>query len=87
MIGHPINQIEITTLYIYTSLETSAAKVNKSYSRRLPALNDFTGKLNFRYKSQPTQLKISKPSLEHSRKSPEFPNQNLMQIGPGVPEL
>ena len=24
---------------------------------------------------------------EHSRGSPEFPNKNLRQIGPGVPEL
>ena len=27
-----------------------------------PHLNDFTGKLNFPYKSRPTQLRISKPS-------------------------
>ena len=44
-------------------------------------LNDFTGKLNFRYLSRPTQLRISKPSWEH------FPNWNLRQIGLGVPKL
>ena len=43
--------------------------------------------LNFRYLSQPTQLRISKPCSEHSHGSPEFSNQNLRQIGPGVPEL
>ena len=47
----------------------------------------FTGKLTFRCKSQPTQLGISKPSKEHSSGSPEVLNQNLRQIGPGVPEL
>ena len=31
--------------------ELSAAKVTKSYSRRYPHLNDFTGRLNFRYKT------------------------------------
>ena len=29
---------------------------------------------NFTYRSQPTQLKIVEPSLEHSRGSTEFPN-------------
>ena len=33
------------------------------------------------------QLRISKPSYEHFRGLYEFPNQNLSQIGPGVPEL
>ena len=47
----------------------------------------FTEKLNFRYKSGPTQLRISKPSVEHSHGSPEFPDQNLRQISPGVPEF
>ena len=32
-------------------------------------------------KRRPDQLRISKPS------SPEIPNQNLRQIGPGVPEF
>ena len=34
-----------------------------------------------------TQLKISKPSKEHFRGSPEFPNLNFRQIDQGVPEL
>ena len=36
---------------------------------------------------EPTQLRISKSSWEHSRGSPEFPHKYLRQIGPGVPEL
>ena len=35
----------------------------------------------------PTQLRILKPSYEHSRGSPELPNQSLRQIGPGVSNL
>ena len=37
--------------YIYHILawEPSAAKVTKSYSAVYPHLNDFTGKLNFRF--------------------------------------
>ena len=35
----------------------------------------------------PNQFRISKPGKEHPLGSPEFPNQNLRQIGPGVPEL
>jgi len=31
--------------------------------------------------SRSTQLRISKPSEEHSRDFPEFPNQNLRKIG------
>ena len=38
------------------SCEPSAAHVTKSSSRRLPHLNDFTEKLNFRYKSRSTLL-------------------------------
>ena len=41
----------------------------------------------FTDKSRPTQFRILKPSKENSRESPEFPNQNLRQIGEGVPEL
>ena len=52
-----------------------------------PHLDDFTGKLNFRYQSRSTQLRILKPSLEHSRGSSEFPNKNLRQIRQGVSEL
>ena len=33
----------------------------------------------FSYKSRPTQLRILKPRYDHSRGSPEFPNQNLSQ--------
>ena len=35
----------------------------------------------FPNKSRPTQLSISKPSSEHSRRVPEFSNQNERQIG------
>ena len=66
--------------------EPSAAQVTKSSSRRLPHLNDFTEKLNFRYKSRSTLLRVSKLSLEHSRGSPEFIYQNFRQIGPKVPD-
>ena len=34
-----------------------------------------------------TQLRNSKQSLEHSHGSPEFPNQNLRQIGRRVSEF
>ena len=40
----------------------------------------------FPFKRGPTQLIISN-SYEHYRGSPELPNQNLRQIGPGLPEL
>ena len=39
------------------------------------------------YNFRPTQLRISKPRKEHSRGSPEFPNQNVNQIGEDVPDL
>ena len=54
---------------------------------RYPQFVDFTGKLNFWNKSRSTQLRISKPSKEHSCGSPKFPNQNFRQIGEGVSEL
>ena len=37
----------------------------------------------FPFKSGSTQLRISKPTQEHFRGFPEFPNQNLRQIGQG----
>ena len=40
-----------------------------------------TGKLNFRFKSQPTQLIILKLSSEHSCGAPDFFNRSLRQIG------
>ena len=40
-------------------------------------------KLNFPYKSQPTQLGVLEPSLEHFRGSNEDPYQNVRQIGRG----
>ena len=33
------------------------------------------------------RLRTFEPKQEHSRGSVEFPNQNLRQIGQGVPEL
>ena len=50
-----------------------------------PHLVDFIGQLNFRYKSCFTPLKALKTKL--LRGFPEFSNQNLRQIGPGVYEL
>ena len=50
-------------LYLYIlAWEPSAAQVTKCYSHSLPAIERFTGKLNFRYLSRPTQLRISHPS-------------------------
>ena len=45
-----INKLLATyLLYHYTSLEPSTAKVTKSYSRRLPALERFYGIINAHY--------------------------------------
>ena len=46
--------------YIILAWIPSVAQVSKSYSHR--HLNNFTGKLNFRCNSRPTQLRIPKPS-------------------------
>ena len=54
--------------------EPSAVKVIKSYSRRLPALERFHRETNF---SPFLTLKISKPSYEYSRGSPEFPQSKF----------
>ena len=62
--------------------EPSAAQVTKSVSSHYPHLNEFTGKLK-----RTTKLKILKPSIEHYRRSPEFPKQNWRQISPVVSEL
>ena len=61
-------------LYFKLAWEPSAAQVTKSYSRFYPHLNDC---------SRPTQLRIWNQTFL----SPEFPNQNLRQFGPGVPGL
>ena len=83
-------QLEVrdqSNFFIYPK-SSKVAQVTHSYSRRLPALGvDFTEKLNFTNKSRLTQLRISNPSIEHSRGSPEFLNQNLRQIGSVVSEL
>ena len=61
--------------------EPSPAQFNKSYLRRLPALTRFLpGKYIF-------AVKVDSLNKEHSRGFPEFPNQNLRQISPRVPEL
>ena len=52
--------ILFTDYYIYW--EPGAAQGTLSYFQRLPALVDFTGKLNIHFKSRPTQFRISKPS-------------------------
>ena len=69
--------------------EPSVAPGIYSYSRRLPALSRFCrDTINVRFKVEPlTQLRMSKPSQEHSRGSSELPSQNLRQIGQGVSEL
>ena len=41
----------------------------------------------FLFLSELTHLRNSNPRYKHSRGSPEVPNQNLRQIGPGVQEL
>ena len=46
--------------YIYNLLAWEP-NTDKVYPALYPQLNDFTGILNFRYKSRPTQLRISKP--------------------------
>ena len=80
-------------LYIYFILklarEPSTAQVTEGYySRRLPAHKRFYRETKFSLlKSIPTQLRISKPSKEHSRGSTKIPNLNLRRIGPGVSEL
>ena len=68
-----------TLKYNLLSWEPSAAKVTKSYSAVYPHCKE--------YKSRTTQFGISNPSWEYSRKSSEFPDQNLRQIGPGFTEL
>ena len=49
-------KLQIIRFYNILAWEPSSAKVIKSYSRRLPHLNDFTGKLNFPYKIDPLNL-------------------------------
>ena len=66
--------------------EPSVAQVTHSYSHRLPAVGLELRNLNI-YFFQPSQLRISKPSFEHSRGSSEFPFTNVWQIGPGIYEL
>ena len=46
--------------------EPSAAKVTKSYSRRLPALNDFTGKLKF-------VIKVDQLNVESQNQAKDLP--------------
>ena len=59
--------------FIYTlAWEPSAAKITKSYSRRLPALERF---YLYTKCSLLNQLSILKPSLEHFHGSSEFPNK------------
>ena len=66
--------------------DPSAAYLNQIYSAVYPHLSDLTVKL-FSFLIRHTQIRIPKPSQEHSRGSPEFPNKKFRQIGPGVPEL
>ena len=69
-------------LYIKLACEPSAAQVTYIVTTAVyPQLDDFTGKLTFRYKIRPTQLKSQNQAIEHSRGSPEDPNQNLRQTG------
>ena len=60
-------QTEITTL--------SMPRLLKVTSAVYPHLSDFTGKRNFRNKIRPTQLRILKPSYEHSLGLPSSPIQ------------
>ena len=61
---------------INVAREPSAAQVTKSYSPGLPG-QIFTGKLNFRYQSQPNQLRISPKPRTFIRCSLDHNNQNL----------
>ena len=63
-------------LYIQLALEPSAAQVPHSKQRCIPALERF-------YR----ETKLSLLKSTQSFGSPEFPNQILRQIGPGVSEL
>ena len=63
------------SIYKLLAWEPSVAQSTHSYSRRLPALFAlfFTGKLTFRCKSRPTQLRISKPIINISVGLPSTP--------------
>jgi len=89
MIGHTNKQTNGYYNFIYIlAWEPSASQVTKSYSCRLPALERFYRETKFSLlKLTQSWLRISKPSWEHSRGSPEFSHQSLRQIGPWVPEL
>ena len=76
-------QTEITNVYRYI-LAWELRKVIVSPTVYPPLVVNYNC-CYFSVKSGPTQLRIS--SIEHSRGFLEFPNPNLRQIGPGVPEL
>ena len=84
-----LSSVEIRNIYIYSIAWGYPALPGllKVTPAVYPHSNDFTGKLNLRYLSPPIQLRILKLIYEHSCRSLEFSNQNLGQIGPGVPEL
>ena len=71
-----------------TEGDYGVGQVTHRYSRRLPRTSSLIPILVIiPVESGPNQVRISKPSSEHSRGSPKFPNQNLRQIGQGVPQL
>ena len=75
-------QTDKQSMYCILTWEPSAAKVIKSYSDRLLALERFYRKLNSRY--------FSLEFLNQANNiigSPELSNQNLRQMGSRVPEL
>ena len=65
----------------------SAAKVTKSYSRRLPALERFFRETKFSLFKSTHSTKTLKTRLGTFPWVSRVPNQNVRAIGPGVPEL
>jgi len=81
------SQWQFYTILLVTSLGTQRC-TGHSWLIVTPAVYPhFYMETNFSLKNRPTQFRISNPIKEHSRDSPEVPNQNLRQIGPGVSEL
>ena len=69
------------------ALEPSVTQVAQRYSRRLPALERFHQETKLSLLKSTYLTWNLKTNKVHSFGSPEFTNQNLRQISPGVPEL
>ena len=75
------------TFYNLNTMHESLINERFSFIEKLSWAPSFVWKLNFCYNTQPTQLKLLKPSSDHSHGSTEFPIQNLSQIGQGAHEF